>query len=143
MSFQLTSILITLIIGTDRGSHALRTCSQANTRQQNLKINMWPFGKQATPAVPSVVDYIEVSPSWEELDLLLRQKENPSERIDFENEKIGRGNANHASNIRLFDSPEGFVPEITLYRDQAAWCPYCEKIWVQLEEKRIPYKVLM
>lgn len=22
-----------------------------------------------------------------------------------------------------------------------AWCPYCQKVWLQLEEKRIPYKI--
>jgi glutathione S-transferase len=32
-------------------------------------------------------------------------------------------------------------PAITLYRDHAAWCPYCHKIVLQLEEKRIPYRV--
>jgi hypothetical protein len=24
-------------------------------------------------------------------------------------------------------------PRVLLYRDSAAWCPYCQKIWMQLE----------
>ena len=36
---------------------------------------------------------------------------------------------------------EGFQPEVTLYRDTAGWCPYCQKVWLLLEEKQIPYKV--
>jgi glutathione S-transferase len=30
---------------------------------------------------------------------------------------------------------------VTLFRDTAAWCPYCQKVWLLLEEKRIPFKV--
>jgi glutathione S-transferase len=30
---------------------------------------------------------------------------------------------------------------VTLYRDNHAWCPYCQKIWLWLEEKRIPYRI--
>ena len=26
-------------------------------------------------------------------------------------------------------------------RDHAAWCPYCQKVFLQLEEKRIPYVI--
>ncbi|MEB3171249.1 MAG: glutathione S-transferase N-terminal domain-containing protein, partial [Synechococcaceae cyanobacterium] len=30
---------------------------------------------------------------------------------------------------------------VTLYRDHHAWCPYCQKVWLWLEERRIPYRV--
>ena len=30
---------------------------------------------------------------------------------------------------------------MTLYRDHHAWCPYCQKIWLWLEEQRIPYRI--
>jgi len=29
-----------------------------------------------------------------------------------------------------------------LYRDTHAWCPYCHKVWLQLEQKQVPYKVI-
>lgn len=41
---------------------------------------------------------------------------------------------------RLFGRPEGEV-RVTLYRDHHAWCPYCQKVWLWLEEQRIPYRI--
>jgi glutathione S-transferase len=53
---------------------------------------------------------------------------------------LDRGSPLHK--LRLFDphnSPEDV--RITFYRDSASWCPYCQKVWMTLEEKRIPYRV--
>ena len=49
-----------------------------------------------------------------------------------------RGPTNAAALKRTFGQPESSI-RIKLYRDHAAWCPYCQKVWLQLEEKRIPY----
>ena len=40
----------------------------------------------------------------------------------------GRGLPSHRADLRLFDAPNGFEPQVTLFRDRAAWCPYCEKV---------------
>jgi len=42
--------------------------------------------------------------------------------------------------LRLFGQPEEAV-RVTLFRDHHAWCPYCQKVWLWLEEKRIPYRI--
>ena len=40
----------------------------------------------------------------------------------------GRGLPSHRADLRLFDAPNDFEPLVTLFRDRAAWCPYCEKV---------------
>ncbi len=47
---------------------------------------------------------------------------------------------NSYANLRLFGHTANDVI-ITLYRDRHSWCPYCQKIWLWLEYKRIPYRV--
>jgi glutathione S-transferase len=67
--------------------------------------------------------------SWPELAALT------SFQIDLIN-----GPTNSQSRLRLFGQSADAV-RITLYRDHHAWCPYCQKIWLWLEEKRIPYRI--
>lgn len=42
--------------------------------------------------------------------------------------------------LRLFGHKESDV-RVVLYRDHHAWCPYCQKVWLWLEEKQVPYKI--
>ena len=60
----------------------------------------------------------------------------------FEVEDLDRVNGinNSYTNLRLFGHTENDVI-VTLYRDRHSWCPYCQKIWLWLEYKKIPYRV--
>jgi len=60
----------------------------------------------------------------------------------FEIEDLDRVNGinNSYANLRLFGHSENDV-KVTLFRDRHSWCPYCQKIWLWLEYKRIPYRV--
>jgi glutathione S-transferase len=42
--------------------------------------------------------------------------------------------------LRSFGAPEAAI-RVTLHRDHHAWCPYCQKVWLWLEEARIPYRI--
>jgi len=51
-----------------------------------------------------------------------------------------QGPTNAQAQLRLFGHDEAAV-RVTLYRDHHAWCPYCQKVWLWLEEQRIPYRI--
>jgi glutathione S-transferase len=44
------------------------------------------------------------------------------------------------SRLRLFGKTAADV-RVTFYRDCHSWCPYCQKVWIFLEENKIPYRV--
>ncbi len=67
--------------------------------------------------------------SWTELAAL----------TDFQIDPVN-GSTNAQARLRLFGCSESDV-QVTLYRDNHAWCPYCQKIWLWLEEKQIPYRI--
>ena len=67
--------------------------------------------------------------SWTELEALAVR---PVDRIN--------GLTNAQAQLRLFGHAEADV-RVILYRDHHAWCPYCQKVWLWLEEKQIPYRI--
>jgi glutathione S-transferase len=91
------------------------------------------------PLVPSTVgtcastcplpDLLTIPLSWPELEALAPE---PPDRV--------HGPCNAQSLLRLFGQPESAV-RVTLFRDHHAWCPYCQKVWLWLEEQRISYRI--
>ena len=67
--------------------------------------------------------------SWEELATYAAD---PIDQIN--------GLNNPYSSLRLFNKDESEAI-VTLYRDNHAWCPYCQKVWIWLELKKIPYRI--
>jgi glutathione S-transferase len=67
--------------------------------------------------------------SWQELATL----------TDFQIDTVN-GQTNSQARLRLFGHDESEV-RVILYRDNHAWCPYCQKVWLWLEEKQIPYRI--
>ena len=71
-----------------------------SSKQQHYML-MWPFGKstdiESTSFGPA--EHIDVAPTWEEIDLMLRSKEDSFEREEYEEESLGRGHANHRGEI--------------------------------------------
>lgn len=73
--------------------------------------------------------------SWLELEALL-----PAQSEEQLQQQRREGPANAQALLRTFGCSEREV-RVTLYRDHHAWCPYCQKVWLWLEEKRVPYRV--
>lgn len=79
-------------------------------------------------------------PSWEDIALKSRATERGAFLVEQEALwKQGGGLPHTDANLRLFGTKE--EPRVTYFRDTAAWCPYCQKVWILLEEKKIPFKV--
>lgn len=55
---------------------------------------------------------------------------------------LGEGPPHADARLRLFGAGPELADRVTLYRDDAAWCPYCQKVWLLLEELRIPHRVV-
>lgn len=106
----------------------------------NSFMNM--FGKGVAPsaaAAKSIVAATKLS-AWDDLGKLAKST-TTGQRMEAElvlRDK-GEGPSHQDAKIRLFGTVA--EPRVTYYRDTAAWCPYCQKVWILLEEKKIPYKV--
>ena len=83
------------------------------------------------PSLPNL------APEWHELrEKLLATPTGGRLSAERDLQAQGRGPPHTDALLRLFDAKDESEVRVTLYRDSAAWCPYCQKVWLMLEEKR-------
>ena len=83
----------------------------------------------------------DLAPSWEALDALLAKSATGRQLArEAEARAAGLGPPHADASTRRFGGDESSI-RATFYRDAAAWCPYCQKVWLLLEELRVPYRV--
>jgi glutathione S-transferase len=98
-----------------------------NLFKQSSSNSMSTLVSRDIPSWDALQEQVLATPTGE----LMKSEENLRER--------GDGPPHTDAKIRLFGSTG--EPRVTYYRDTAAWCPYCQKVWILLEEKKIPYRV--
>ena len=86
----------------------------------------------ATTAQPSVSAPLPAAP-WEKLST----RASPD---DFINGPNLISPTKERESLRLFSQKDADV-RLVLYRDHACWCPYCHKVQLLLEAKKVPYMV--
>ena len=84
---------------------------------------------------------VSSAPSWADVEASVGKTE-VGQALDKENKlrSTGQGSAHVYNKLRLFDSKED-SPAITFFRDQAAWCPYCQNTMLLIEEKKFLLKL--
>eukprot|EP00882_Tetradesmus_deserticola_P012311 GHRQ01013047.1.p1 GENE.GHRQ01013047.1~~GHRQ01013047.1.p1 ORF type:complete len:320 (+),score=109.31 GHRQ01013047.1:150-1109(+) len=89
-------------------------------------------------AKPGALSFSDNAPSWEVLTNMVKAQE-AEFGVNFSAPDLVNGPTHPLALKRTFGSTEPI--RVKLYRDHAGWCPYCQKVWLQLEEKRIPYTI--
>ena len=130
-----------------RSSLPIRKYASANNHRSGGVLAMTPTRTRAEALADALLNLDAdtaqraagsiVAPSWDVLGARLPEAEQSRRAL----RESGRGPPDVASDLRLFDLPDGASPRVVLWRDQSAWCPYCQKVILQLEEKRVPYAV--
>mmetsp|Transcript_38958 Transcript_38958/g.81505 ORF Transcript_38958/g.81505 Transcript_38958/m.81505 type:complete len:572 (-) Transcript_38958:94-1809(-) len=78
--------------------------------------------------------------SWASLQSIASQtKVGAALNTEQESRANGTGAPFVQNKLRLFGSTE--KPKLTLFRDHAGWCPYCQKAMLLVEEKQMPINI--
>ena len=79
------------------------------------------------PSVPLTFDTVGDTPAWGDIKAGLEATATGQALAkDKAAWEVGEGPAHNDAKLRLFGSTG--EPRVTLFRDKAGWCPYCQKV---------------
>ncbi|GFR39728.1 hypothetical protein Agub_g209 [Astrephomene gubernaculifera] len=128
---------------THRAHEGSRRTIRAQSILQNIMKKLGSDTRDSSRPMEAATEPLQTlsfsdnAPSWEELADIVRAQ-HAELGVDFWADP-NEGPTHPLALERTFGSSQPV--RVKLYRDHAAWCPYCHKVWLQLEEKRIPYVV--
>eukprot|EP00667_Euglena_gracilis_P003652 EG_transcript_3663 len=103
---------------------------------------LWAMATTTGASDPPMLVVAPGLPSWDALQQrVLATPTGQHLQRQVELRAVGEGDPHIDTALRLFGRPESDI-RVTLYRDTAGWCPYCQKVWMLFEEKRIPYRTV-
>jgi glutathione S-transferase len=151
--FAVARLMVTFSVveGFTRSGCGLNRLSRGQTEQQSFQPLASFFEDMASnllgkilevkPQVDKRLQDVAI-PSWKTIRTILEGSQAEEERTFRSNLVHGYGIGSPLHKVRLYDetNKEEDV-RVTFYRDSASWCPYCQKVWISLEEKKIPYRV--
>eukprot|EP00592_Proboscia_alata_P014537 CAMPEP_0194395272 /NCGR_PEP_ID=MMETSP0174-20130528/124330_1 /TAXON_ID=216777 /ORGANISM="Proboscia alata, Strain PI-D3" /LENGTH=569 /DNA_ID=CAMNT_0039191187 /DNA_START=749 /DNA_END=2458 /DNA_ORIENTATION=+ len=133
-------------------THPTQLCAKRDTNgsgnnplqsiASSLVSAMNPFSSSNSPNPTLDATIASIPPTWDTIATKLHTLQTPTERDFRPSIQKGYDPPSPLHKIRLYDSSNKEEDiRVTFYRDSATWCPYCQKVWMTLEEKRIPYRI--
>ena len=88
-------------------------------------------------------EYKHHVPTWTQLQHEWTQQSKSQTSAASFRDKLNNGLVHSAlANRRVFDTTNNANYQITFYKDAASWCPYCQKVWIALEELELNYDIV-
>ena len=106
---------------------------------ESIKSNVEGMPKPTTDNLDDFCNSMK-APSSDEIRLTLKQQQTKEEREFRTHLEDGSGPPSALATKRLFGEAK---ERVVLYRDSAAWCPYCQKVWIALEENAAQWELAM
>jgi len=118
-----------------RGTHGTVSSLERSGRDGTKASSCLSMSSSAAPAAAGTIS------AWEELREASGQTI-VGAALDQETHlrQMGGGSAAVGNKLRLYGK-QTEKPTLTLFRDHAGWCPYCQKAMLLVEEKEIPMNI--